>query len=87
MLVLNIPHVSISSLQKSTRPMIENDVVCVLKNYTPAFYTLSPKRISELLNTEKEINHFSKSLEEMLNEMHSNGRINHDVYQELFGLL
>ncbi|MEG1233577.1 MAG: hypothetical protein RSE18_07050 [Acinetobacter sp.] len=52
MLVLDIPHVSISSLQKSTKPMIENDVVCVLKNYTPAFYTVSPEKMMKLIDAE-----------------------------------
>ena len=75
---------------------IKKDPVCLLGWNRPAAitrygdvvaYVLTPERISELLNTEHEINHFSKSLEDMLNEMHSNGRIDHDVYQELFGLL
>ncbi|MER1952450.1 MAG: hypothetical protein ABS863_00435 [Aerococcus urinaeequi] len=50
MLVLDIPHVSISSLQKSTKPMIENEVVCVMKNYVPAFYTINPKKMSEIIS-------------------------------------
>lgn len=40
--------VSISSLQKTTKPMIENDVVCVLKNNEPAFYTLSKNKYEEI---------------------------------------
>lgn len=56
--------VSISSLQKTTKPMLENDVVCVLKNNEPAFYTVSPERMIELLNSEsvskKAINHIIK---------------------------
>lgn len=61
--------------------------LCVMVHKREAFYSVTPERMNDLLNTEKEINYFSKSLEEMLNEMHSNGRIDHDVYQELFGLL
>lgn len=45
--------VSISSLQKTSKPMLENDVVCVLKNNEPAFYTLSPERYNELLLKEQ----------------------------------
>lgn len=45
--------VSISSLQKTTKPMLENDIVCVLKNNEPAFYTVSNDRMNELLNHEK----------------------------------
>lgn len=83
----NLPNVTISSLQRTTKPLIENEIVCVFKQCEPAFFTVKPERMNDLLNTEKEINYFSKSLEDMLNEMHSNGRIDHDVYQELFGLL
>jgi hypothetical protein len=61
--------------------------LCVMVHKREAFYSVTPERMNDLLNTEKEINYFSKSLEDMLNEMHSNGRIDHDVYQELFGLL
>ena len=83
----NLPSVTISSLQRTTKPLTDNEMVCVFKQCEPAFFTVKPSRMTELLNTEKEINYFSKSLEDMLNEMHSNGRIDHDVYQELFGLL
>ncbi|QYC51368.1 hypothetical protein [Acinetobacter phage vB_AbM_WUPSU] len=44
--------VSISSLQRTTKPMLENEVVCVMKNNEPVFYTVSPKRYAELLNAE-----------------------------------
>lgn len=75
---------------------IKKDPVCLLGWDRPAAitrygdivaYVVSPKRMNDLLNAEKEINYFSKSLEDMINEMHSSGRINYDVYQELFGLL
>ena len=53
--------VSISSLQRTTKPMVENEVVCVMKNNEPIFYTVSPERMKELLNAEaiskKAINH------------------------------
>ena len=45
--------VSISSLQKTTKPMIENDIVCVMKNNEPAFYTVTPERMKLLLNREQ----------------------------------
>lgn len=35
--------------------MMENDVVCVLKNYAPAFYTISPDRMKQLLDVEKKL--------------------------------
>lgn len=53
--------VSISSLQRTTKPMLENEVVCVMKNNEPVFYTVSPERMKQLLNAEaiskKAINH------------------------------
>lgn len=45
--------VSISSLQKTTKPMVENEIVCVLKNNEPAFYTVTPERMRLLLGREK----------------------------------
>ena len=45
--------VSISSLQKTTKPMMENDIVCVMKNNEPAFYTVTPERMKLLLNREQ----------------------------------
>ena len=54
--------VSISSLQRTTKPMLENDTVCVLKNNEPVFFTLSPERMWEL--TQKELR---------LNKLESNG--------------
>lgn len=44
--------VSISSLQKTTKPMVENEIVCVLKNNEPAFYTVTPERMRILLARE-----------------------------------
>lgn len=44
--------VSISSLQRTTKPMTENDVVCVMKNNEPVFYTVSPERYAQLLDAE-----------------------------------
>lgn len=45
--------VAISSLQKTTKPMIENDIVCVLKNSQPAFYTVTPEQMDYFLKMEK----------------------------------
>ena len=45
--------VSISSLQKTTKPMIENEIVCVMKNNEPAFYTVTPERMKLLLGREQ----------------------------------
>lgn len=57
--------VSISSLQRTTKPMLENEVVCVMKNNEPVFYTVSPERMGELLNAEaiskKAVNHIINS--------------------------
>lgn len=50
MLALNVPHVSVSSLQKTTKPMMENDVVCVMKNYVPVFYTIKPEKLDEIIS-------------------------------------
>lgn len=47
--------VSISSLQRTTNPLLKNDVVCVLKNNSPAFYTIKPWRYAQLLRAEKEL--------------------------------
>ena len=79
MLVLDIPHVSISSLQKSTKPMIENDVVCVLKNYTPAFYSVSPDRMKELLDSESKAKMHLDALRKVANgELSADDLINLD---------
>ena len=43
--------VSISSLQKTTKPMVENEIVCVLKNNEPAFYTISKEKYESMLDT------------------------------------
>lgn len=62
--------VSISSLQKTTKPMLENDVVCVLKNNEPAFYTVSVERMNELLSHEsvskKAVKHIIDNLAQSL---------------------
>lgn len=47
--------ISISSIQKSNKVILENDVVCVLKNNTPAFYTVSVERMQQLLAMEKSL--------------------------------
>lgn len=46
--------VSISSLQRTTKPMLENDVVCVMKNNEPVFYTVKPNLIDGLLTNKNE---------------------------------
>jgi hypothetical protein len=45
--------ISISSIQKSNKELLSNDVVCVLKNNEPAFYAVSPDRMTQLLEYEK----------------------------------
>ena len=52
---INFPVVSISSLQRTTKPIMENDIVCVMKNYKPAFYTIDPVRLDQLLRAEKQL--------------------------------
>ena len=52
---INFPVVPISSLQRTTKPMMENDIVCVMKNYKPAFYTIDPVRLDQLLRAEKQL--------------------------------
>lgn len=50
-----IPTVTVSSLQRSTKPLHENDIVCVIKNSEPLFYTIKPERYAQLLETEKKL--------------------------------
>lgn len=47
--------VSISSLQRTTKPMLENDVVCVMKNNEPAFYSVSVKQMEYLKKCESKL--------------------------------
>ena len=39
--------------------MMENDIVCVMKNYKPAFYTVDPVRLDQLLRAEKRLKEIS----------------------------
>ena len=57
---INFPVVPISSLQRTTKPMMENDIVCVMKNNEPAFYTIDPVRLDQLLRAEKKLKEISK---------------------------
>ena len=52
---LNMKFVSISSLQRTTKPMLENDVVCIMKNNEPAFYSISVKQMEYLKKCESMI--------------------------------
>lgn len=52
---LNVPRVTISSLQRTTKPLTENEIVCVFKQYDPAFYTVKPNRMRELLGAEQKL--------------------------------
>lgn len=54
-MILSVPTVSISSIQRSNKPMLEKDLVCVVKNNKAAFYTISPERLYELLSAEEKL--------------------------------
>lgn len=84
---LDLPSVTISSLQRTTKPLTENEIVCVFKQCEPAFFTVKPERMRILLNTEKEINYFSKSLKDALDFMYQDDQISRNVYEELSSLL
>ncbi|AFV51538.1 hypothetical protein AVT64_gp64 [Acinetobacter phage YMC11/12/R2315] len=47
---------SISELKKNPVKAAEHDVVCVLNRCKPAFYTVSPDKMAELLKSGKEKN-------------------------------
>lgn len=51
----NYPSVTISSLQRTTKPLTENDMVCVFKNSEPSFYTIKPRRLKQLLDAEQKL--------------------------------
>lgn len=51
----DLPSVTISSLQRTTKPLTENDVVCVFKQCEPAFFTVKPSRMKELLDAEQKL--------------------------------
>lgn len=83
-----IPLIKFSDIKKNPQELIIKEGHAAIVRYSDVVgFVVEPERMRQLINDELEINHLSKSLEEMLNEMHSNGRIDHDVYQELFGLL
>lgn len=46
---------SISELKKNPVKAAEHDVVCVLNRCKPAFYTVSPERMKELLDAEQKL--------------------------------
>lgn len=48
----NLPNVTISSLQRTTKPLTENEIVCVFKQCEPAFFTVKPERMKQLLKAE-----------------------------------
>lgn len=60
---LNVPRVTISSLQRTTKPLTDNDVVCVFKSYEPAFYTVSPARFNELIGAEIKNNEYAEIIQ------------------------
>ena len=52
---------SISELKKNPVKAAEHDVVCVLNRCKPAFYTVSPERIAQLIEAEEKL----KELQEL----------------------
>lgn len=81
------PVLKFTEIKKDPNTLLGLDHAYICKRGDVVAHVVSNERMLELSNTEKEINFFSKSLEDMLNEMHSNGRISYEVYTELFGLL
>ena len=87
---LKLPHVNISSLQRTTKPLVENDVVCVMRQYEPAFYTVLPERMNVLLESESKANSAVEklnSLKKSIKSMHDGGLINWAVMDTLMGKL
>lgn len=87
--------VSISSLQRTTKPMTENEVTCVLKNNEPLFYTVSAEKMQEF-NAAMEIaseplihglDLFKMISGEMtgyeLAELHVDGVLNKDAFKRI----
>lgn len=57
-----LPCVTISSLQRTTKPMFENEIVCVFKQSDPAFYTVSPDRFKQLIEAEEVLKDLQKQM-------------------------
>lgn len=51
----NIPSVTISSLQRTTKPLTDNEIVCVYKQSEPAFFTVKPEKMKELLHDQERL--------------------------------
>jgi len=77
---------SISELKKNPIKAASHDVVCVLNRCKPAFYTVTPERMAELLDTKSkldEINEANTDLIQIINDMHSKGLLPYAIYSEI----
>lgn len=65
----NLPSVTISSLQRTTKPLTDNEIVCVFKQCEPAFYTVKPERMKQLIDAEIMLNKIKKDQENFIKNM------------------
>ena len=81
---------SITELKKNPIKASEHDIVCVLNRCKPAFYTVSPERMAELLNAEKQalsLSEMRSTLIQSLESMHDGGLINWAIKDTIFSKL
>lgn len=65
----DLPSVTISSLQRTTKPLLDNDVVCVFKQSEPAFYTVKPERMKQLIHAEMMLDKIKKEQDNIIKVM------------------
>ena len=75
----NLPSVTISSLQRTTKPLTENEIVCVYKQSEPAFFSVKPERMKELLEASDKLD----EIRDLLDNLHSSGRLIYSDYSQL----
>ena len=81
---------NITELKKNPVELSKHNETCVLSNGKPCFYSVSPERMAELLNAEKQalsLSEMRSTLIQSLESMHDGGLINWAIKDTIFSKL
>lgn len=81
---------NITELKKNPVELSKHNETCVLRNGKPCFYSVSPERMAELLNAEKQalsLSEMRSTLIQSLESMHDGGLINWAIKDTIFSKL
>ena len=75
-----IPNIGLAKFKlHPTKKAQETPITCVLAHNEPAFYTVTPERMKELLEAENKLDDIRSALD----DLHSNGRLIYCDYSKL----